>query len=120
MRNLFLAASAFALLTAAPAHADANSDLKTLVDDVWAAALKEQPVFASALGVETYAGLVSDYTLTAQDRRAADASAFLKRLDAIPASELDAASKVEAGILRRTLNSTIEGNRFGQRAINFT
>jgi uncharacterized protein (DUF885 family) len=120
MRNLFLAASAVALICAAPAHADANGDIKKLVDEVWAATLKEQPIYASALGVDTYAGEVGDYTLGAQDRRAAEADAFLKRLNAIPASDLDAASKVEAGILRRTLNSTIEGNRYGQRAINFT
>jgi uncharacterized protein (DUF885 family) len=120
MRNLFLAASAVAFISAAPAHADANKDVKKLVDEVWASTLKEQPIYASALGVDTYAGQVGDYTLAAQDRRAAQAEAFLKRLNAIPASELDAASKVEAGILRRALNSTIEGNRFGQRAINFT
>jgi uncharacterized protein (DUF885 family) len=116
----YLLVLAISLLTTEPAQADANSDLKLLVDDVWAATLKEQPIYASALGVETYAGQVGEYTLAAQDRRAADAKAFLKRLDAIPASELDAATKVEAGILRRSLNSTIEGNRFGQRAINFT
>jgi uncharacterized protein (DUF885 family) len=109
-----------ALLAAAPAYADPNSELKQLVNDVWAATLKEQPIYASALGVDTYAGQVGEFTLAAQDRRANDAAAFLKRLDAIAASDLDAASKVEAGILRRTLNSTIEGNRFGQRAINFT
>lgn len=109
-----------ALLAATPAHAEANGDLKQLVDDVWAAVLKEQPIYASALGVDTYASEVGDYTLAAQDRRAAAAVAFLQRLDAIPAGELDAATKVEAGILRRALNSTIEGNRFGQRAINFT
>jgi uncharacterized protein (DUF885 family) len=120
MRSLYATTFAVALAISAPAHADANSDVKKLVDDVWAATLKEQPVYASALGVDTYAGQVGEYTLAAQDRRAADAAAFLKRLDAIPASELDAASKVEAGIMRRTLNSTIEGNRFGQRAINFT
>lgn len=120
MRNLFLVASVVALAIASPAHADANGDLKKLVDDVWAATLKEQPVYASALGVDTYAGQVGDYTLAAQDRRAADAAAFLKRLDAIPAGELDAATKVEAGILRRMLKSAIDGNGFGQRAINFT
>jgi uncharacterized protein (DUF885 family) len=111
---------AMGMLATGPAYADANSDLKTLVDDVWAATLKEQPIYASALGVNIYTGQVGEYTLAAQDRRAADATAFLDRLDAIPASELDAATKVEAGILRRALNSIIEGNRFGQRAINFT
>jgi uncharacterized protein (DUF885 family) len=34
--------------------------------------------------------------------------------------KLDAASRVEHGILARTLNGIIEGNTFGQRAINFT
>ena len=118
MRNLLLAGSILAL--AVPAHADANGDLVTLVNDVWANALKEQPVYASALGVNDYATELGDYTLAAQDRRAADAAKFLTRLNAIPSDSLDAASKVEAGILRRALNSTIEGNSFGQRAINFT
>jgi len=120
MRNLFLAAFALALGVATPVHADTNGDLKKLVDDAWAAVLKEQPIYASTLGVDTYAGEVGDYTLAAQDRRAAAAAVFLTRLNAIPVVELDAAAKVEAGILRRTLKSAIEGNRFGQRAINFT
>jgi uncharacterized protein (DUF885 family) len=120
MRKLFLMVSAATLGASTPAHADADGDVKKLVEDVWAATLKEQPIYASALGVDTYADQVGDYTLAAQDRRAADAAAFLKRLDEIPTGELGAATKVEAGILRRALNSTIEGNRFGQRAINFT
>jgi len=118
LRTLLLAGSILAL--AVPAHADANGDLVTLVNDVWAASLKEQPVYASALGVNDYASELGDYTLAAQDRRAADAAKFLTRLNAIPSDSLNTASKVEAGILRRALNSTIEGNSFGQRAINFT
>jgi uncharacterized protein (DUF885 family) len=118
MRSLFIAGSLFALST--PAYADANDDLTALVDDVWATTLKEAPVYASALGVNDYANELGDYTLAAQDRRAADAAKFLTRLNAIPAHALSAASKVEAGILRRSLVSTIEGNQFGQRAINFT
>jgi uncharacterized protein (DUF885 family) len=118
MRSLFIAGCLFALST--PAYADSDDDLTALVDDVWATALKEAPVFASALGVNDYANELGDYTLAAQDRRAADAAKFLIRLNAIPADALSAASKVEAGILRRSLVSTIEGNQFGQRAINFT
>ena len=118
MRNLLIAGSLCAL--SVPAHADANKDLTALVDEVWAYTLKEQPVYASMLGVNDYANEVGDYTLATQDRRAADAVKFLTRLDSIPANALDAASKVEAGILRRSLVSTIQGNQFGQRAINFT
>ncbi|WP_373472458.1 DUF885 domain-containing protein [Sphingorhabdus lacus] len=108
------------LSSAAPVYADANSDLKTLVDSYWADTLKESPIFASSLSVDTYAREVGDFSLAASDCRAATAAAFLAKLNAIPQDQLDAASKVEAGILARSLNSTIEGNRFGQRAINFT
>ena len=118
MRSLLIAGSLFAL--SAPAYADANNDLTALVDNVWATTLKEAPVYASALGVNDYALELGDYTLAAQDRRADDAAKFLADLDAIPANALSAASKVEAGILRRSLVSAIEGNRFGQRTINFT
>ncbi|MFN3620876.1 DUF885 domain-containing protein [Sphingorhabdus sp.] len=118
MRNLLIAGSMFAL--SATAYADANKDLTNLVDEVWATVLKEAPVYASALGVNDYANELGDYTLAAQDRRAADAAKYLARLNAIPTNALNAASKVEAGILRRSLVSSIEGNKFGQRAINFT
>ena len=93
MRKLFLMVSAVAL--AAPAHADANGDLTSLVNDYWADVLKEAPVFASSLGVDTYANEVGDYSLAASDRRAASAAAFLKQLEAISQAELNAASKVE-------------------------
>jgi uncharacterized protein (DUF885 family) len=118
MRKLFLMVSAVAL--AAPAHADANGDLTSLVSAYWADVLKEAPVFASSLGIDTYANEVGDYSLAASDRRAASAAAFLKQLEAIPQADLDASSKVEYGILARTLKGTIEGNGFGQRSINFT
>lgn len=118
MRKYLLAGSLLAL--SGPAYADANGDLTQLVNDVWAFSLKEQPVYASGLGVNDYANELGDFTLAAQDRRAAEAAKFLVLLDSIPADALNPASKVEAGILRRALRSTIDGNAFGQRAINFT
>ncbi len=120
MRKVFVMASAASLAITAPAYADANGDLKALVDAYWAEVLKEQPIFASSLGVNIYANEVGDYSLAGQDRQAASAAEFLKKLDAIPQNQLDAASKVDAGILRRSLKSIIEGNSYGQRTINFT
>lgn len=120
MRNYLIWAAAIALAVSGPAHADADGDLTSLVNAYWADVLKEAPVFASSLGVDTYANEVGDYSLAASDRRAASAAAFLKQLEAIPQSKLNAASKVEYGILARTLKGTIEGNGFGQRSINFT
>ena len=120
MRKFYVGVAAIAVTICAPAHADADNDLKSLVDAYWADVLKEAPIFASTLGINSYANEVGDYRLAGQDRQATTAAAFLKKLDAIPADQLDPRNKVEAGILRRTLNSTIEGNSYGQRAINFT
>ncbi len=103
-----------------PVYADAGGDLKKLVDDYWQATLKLSPIFASSLGDDRYANEVGEYTLHASDKWAKLAADYLKRLDAIPAAQLVSASKVEAGILRRTLSEGMEGNTFGQRTINFT
>ena len=120
MRQYLFAATALATALSTPAHADANGDLTALVNAYWADFLKEAPIYASALGVDDYAGQVGDSSLAGADRRAATAAAFLKQLEAIPQAELDAASKVEYGILARTLKGSIEGNSYGQRTVNFS
>ncbi|MFZ1477410.1 MAG: DUF885 domain-containing protein [Sphingorhabdus sp.] len=108
------------LLASTNAHADAGSDLKALVNDYWQSVLKESPVLASSLGDDRYANEIGDYSLAASDRRAKSAEDYLKRLDAIPQEPLSASDRIEYGILKRTLAETVEGNRFGQRAINFS
>jgi uncharacterized protein (DUF885 family) len=108
------------MLAPSAAHADAGGDLKTLVDDYWAEVLKESPLMASSLGVDTYAGQVGDYSLEGADRFAKTSANYLARLNAIPDAELSANDKIEYGILKRTLAGTIEANGFGQRAINFS
>ncbi len=121
MRKIVLATIFTATaLASAPAFADPSGDVKQLVADVWAETLKESPIFASSLGVNTYANLVGDYTLAGQDRQAKTSEKFLKRANAINVNALSAADKVELGILKRTLEEAIEGNSFGQRSINFT
>jgi uncharacterized protein (DUF885 family) len=112
---------ALALMSATvPAHADAGTDLKTLVSDYWEMVLKEAPTMASSLGDDRYAGQVGDYSLAGQDRFAKASEGFLKRLDAIPENGLTANDKIEYGILKRTLAGNIEAIKYGQRAINFS
>lgn len=107
-------------LAAAPANADAGADLKRLVDDYWAMVLKESPVLASTLGVDTYANELGDYSLAGQDRFAKASADYLKRLNSIPEADLSAAAKIEYGILKRTLAESVEANSFGQRTMNFS
>lgn len=129
MRN-FLIGTALALSFAAPILAqeqtlvapadDANGALKSLVDEYWADILKSQPIFASSLGIDTYANEVGDSTLESMDRQAATASGFLTKLRRIVPADLSAANKVEYGIFERELKNTIDANSFGQRTINFS
>jgi uncharacterized protein (DUF885 family) len=108
------------MLAPTVAHADAGKDLSQLVEEYWAAVLKESPVMASGLGDDNQPGEVGDYSLAGQDRFAKASAAYLERLNAIPENELNAQAKIEYGILKRTLAGTIEANGFGQRAINFS
>lgn len=106
--------------TAIPAHADAGGDLKALVDDYWSYVLKESPVMASSLGVDDYADKVGDYSLTGMERFAKASADYLARLQAISEAQLTPADRIEYGILKRTLEATVEGNGYGQRTMNFS
>lgn len=118
MRRLMLAAL---LLTAAPAAAAAPADdFHRLLDDHWAWYLKSNPVTATTLGVRQYDGALADYSLAEQDRQAAQAALFLKRLDAIPAAQLPPADRTNQAILRRMLSEQVEGNGFGERMLTFS
>ncbi|WP_309092720.1 DUF885 domain-containing protein [Phenylobacterium sp.] len=114
-------AVAAALFVAAPAAAqDAPAQFKQLLADHWAWHLKNNPVQATTLGVRTYDTELGDPSLAAIDREAAEAAAFLKRLDAIPAAGLSAADQVNRDILRRELANQVEGAKYVQRAILFS
>lgn len=109
-----------ALAAATPAAAAPADDLKALLADHYAWTLKESPTFASSVGVRDYDTELGDPSLAGEDRRAAQAAAFLKRLDAIPDAGLSTTDRTNKAILRRMLAETVEGNRFGQRMILFT
>ncbi len=117
MRRLMLAVL---LTTAAPAAAAPSDDFHRLLDDHWAWYLKSNPVTATSLGVRKYDGELGDYSLAEQDRQAAQAGAFLKRLDAIPPAQLSPADRTNQAILRRMLSEQVEGNGFGERMLTFS
>lgn len=112
---------AAALMVAQPVHAqEAPAAFKALLDDHWAWHLKNNPVQATTLGVRTYDRELGDPSLAAIDREAAEAAAFLKRLEAIPAAQLSPADQVNHDILRRELANQVEGGKYVQRAILFS
>ena len=119
LRHILLAATVLAL--AAPALAGPPEDFKALTDEYWAFVLRENPTFASQLGVRDYDDQLSRHQPCRRGphARRADA-AYLKRLDAIPDAGLSPADRVNKAILKRTLAEAVEANGFGQRVMLFS
>ncbi|MFP5329769.1 MAG: DUF885 domain-containing protein [Alphaproteobacteria bacterium] len=121
MRKLPLAlVSALSIALSSPALAGPTEDFHKLMDEYWAALLKESPLLASSAGVETYDAQLDELSLAAMDRQAAMAKAFLDRLQAIPQAALPPADQTNYAILRRALENAVEGNRFGQRQMLYS
>jgi len=113
-----LAAASIALAT--PAFAGPVEDFYALMDEYWATQLRESPLLATSAGVKTYDAQLDELSLEAMDRQAAQAAAFLRRLNAIPPSSLPAAQQTNYAILKRSLQNTIEYNRFGARQMLYS
>ncbi|MCL6683488.1 DUF885 domain-containing protein [Sphingomonas alba] len=120
MRHLKIALAATCLSIAAPALAGPTEDFHKLMDDYWAANLKDSPILATQTGVTTYDRELGVFTLAEMDRQTAEAAADLKRLEAIPEASLSPADQTNYAILRRTLSDAIAGNRFGERQMLFS
>ncbi len=101
-------------------QASAAEDFAALQRDYEGWLLRENPEYATALGVRDYDDQVSDPSLAAADRRAAAAQSMLARLDAIAPDQLSAADRTNRSIMRRQLAEMVEGNGFGQRMMLFT
>lgn len=113
-------AATIALALPAPAFAGPAEDYAAIERDYESWLLRESPEYASALGVRAYDGRISDISLAAMDRRAAEAAAMLARLDAVPADALTPALRTNRAIMHRQLSETVEGNRYPQRMMLFT
>lgn len=113
-----LAASMLAI--AAPAFAGPVEDFQKLQDEYWATTLKDNPLFATQVGVKDYDRQIAPLSLAEFDRQAAQSAAFLQRLNAIPAASLPASEQANHAILKRQLEDAIEANRYGQRQLLYS
>ena len=118
IRTILLAATTLALAT--PALAGPVEDFRKLQDDYWAATLKDSPLFATQVGVTTYDRNLGPLSLAEMDRQAAQSAAFLKRLEAIPATALPASEQANRAIMTRQLEDAVEANRYGQRQLLYS
>ncbi|MBA3527310.1 MAG: DUF885 domain-containing protein [Pseudomonadota bacterium] len=108
------------IAVAAPAVAGPVEDFHQLQTDYWKARLKDSPRLATVAGVTTYDAQLDELSLAAMDREAAQAAAFLSRLNAIPQGALGIGERTSYAILERSLQNAIESNRFGARQMLFS
>ncbi len=99
---------------------NSSETLKQLIDEYWQYSLEQSPTFASSLGIKEADGKLADVTLKSQDEAVKKAQSFLNKLQAISTNSLNASQKADYGILKRTLEETIESQKYPQRAVNFT
>ncbi|MDT9598168.1 DUF885 domain-containing protein [Sphingosinicella rhizophila] len=109
-----------ALIGAAPAAAAPADDFRKLLDDHYAWLLREDPVYATQLGVRDHDHRIADISSAARDRRATEARAFLARLENIPGSALGPDNRTDRAILKRMLEEAVEANRHAQRTMLFS
>ena len=119
-RLMFSLASAATLAIAAPALAGPAEDFQALMDQAWAAQLKNSPTLATSVGVTDYDAQLDVLGLAEMDRQAAEAAAFLQRLNAIPVARLSAVDQSNYAILKTNLTNAVEANRFGQRQMLYS
>ncbi|MDP9424395.1 MAG: DUF885 domain-containing protein [Pseudomonadota bacterium] len=108
------------LAVAAPTLAGPVEDFHKLQDEYWAATLRDNPLFATQVGVKDYDRQIGPLSLAEMDRQAAQSAALLRRLEAIPAASLPASEQANRAILKRQLEDAIEANRFGQRQLLYS
>lgn len=104
----------FSLYTASSlAQSTADKKFEKLMDAHWAAKLKQNPVFATSLGVREYDHVLSDPSLEAYESTVEQAKEFAHKLEKISTSKLSADNRLNHSLLLLDLRNEIEGANHG-------
>src|SRR5262245_51466690 len=93
---------------------DAGARFASLVERNWQWRLREDPTFATSVGVNDYNDRLDDASLAAIERRDRETNAFLAELDAIPREALSGEDRTDAEIFRTQLVEAIDSVRLGE------
>jgi uncharacterized protein (DUF885 family) len=96
------------------ASPDAGARFAALVERNWQWRLREDPTFATSVGVNDFNDRLEDASLAAIERRDGETKAFLADLDAIPKETLSEGDRTDAEILRTQLVEAIDSVRLGE------
>jgi uncharacterized protein (DUF885 family) len=116
MRRPALAVFLTALALGAPGLLGAAGDeaFRALVDREWQWRLREDPLFATSVGVHDYDDRLPSVALDNQARRDRETRAFLAELAAIDRAGLSAGTRVDYDIFRTQLEERVESFRFSE------
>ncbi len=120
MTKWFFIYIATGLLLFSPAVIAQEAALDTLIADVRAFDLREDPVLAGQEGDMDALSRWPDETKQAYSRRAAINARFAQRLAVIDQSDFDDAQSINAGLLDFVLNERLTRSQFNVAALPFT
>ncbi len=86
---------------------DATSRLHALIEEAWSYRLQENPLLATAAGVDDYNDRLPSVTVADQERRGEQWRAFLERLEAIDRSQLAREDRINYDVFERDLRKRI-------------
>ena len=116
---LFILAFALSTLSFA-AEPEKNAKLHALFDEEWQFRLKEDPLFATNVGVHTYNDKLPSVTQKDQERRAQASQQFLNRLHEIDPTTLNGTDRVSYELFERQLKDNISEVEFRAYLIPWT
>jgi uncharacterized protein (DUF885 family) len=97
---------------AAEARPSQQERLYQIFDRIWEWEMSSYPEFATAIGVPGHDGRWTDASIAAIARRHQDNLGFLRELEALGDSELDADARLDRELVVKGLREAIEGRRF--------
>ncbi len=113
MKHLFaVALLSMAVVAPAQAQENAGEQFAELREDVWQWTLDNNPTLATGIGDRRGDGRLGDWSINGHSRSIEDTRAFLNRLNAIDAEDLPENLKIDAAILKRSLEDIVAASAF--------
>src|SRR6185436_14259327 len=94
------------------ADMSSNSELNALFQEEWQWRLKEDPLFATSVGVNTYNDKLPSVTEKDEERRTHDRQEFLNRLHKIDPTQLSSSDRISYELFEYQLQDAISEFQF--------
>jgi uncharacterized protein (DUF885 family) len=95
--------AALAALASPAASQSPAQELQRVIDDEWSWRLRENPLFATAIGEHATNDRLPSVTVADHERREKESREFLRRVDAIDRAKLDGNDRLNHDLFRRML-----------------